>query len=173
MSEPFCAEDSACSGTVSRTAQENEETPHQAEVQGWSHFISEETAVQHAALLPLLTCVRVIQTEYITSVLMDLLSCVEKPRPLCLCTNNKLSGQTGLRAGEPRTHGGEKNQTDQQVDVPRGRFHTHSPADGRQRRLITCCLYSSALRRCTCTPVPQMSARWPPGRGTSRPPAAP
>lgn len=37
---------SACSRTVNCTAKENEETPHQAEVQGWSNFIAEEITVK-------------------------------------------------------------------------------------------------------------------------------
>lgn len=95
------------------TAEDNEETCHQAEVQGWSHFIAEETAVKIGFCLVfthICPLVRVIQRPRITSVLMDLPLCVKRLQPLCLYINNKQPRLTRLHEGKPMTHGEKKNK---------------------------------------------------------------
>lgn len=99
-----------CCYIIDCTAETKEDGAHQAEVDGWSHFIPEEMTVKPGRCF--------IFPHYswrINSLLMDLFCCVKKHQPLCVCINSKLPCMQE-RWQHMRVH--TKNKKNRQIDVP-------------------------------------------------------
>lgn len=92
---------SGCCHTVDRRAETNENGAHQAKVDGWSHFIPEGMTLKPGCCF-----IFPHYSQHITSLLMDLLCCVKKHQPLCVCINSKPPCLIDLHVGEVKTHEG-------------------------------------------------------------------
>lgn len=169
-----------CCHTVDRTAQTDEEGAHQAEVDGWSHFIPEEMRVKPG---PCFIFPRCSPTHYLI-VDGSALLCKKAPTTLCMYKQYAtMSDRPACGRGE-NTWGSvqkKKNKKNQQEDVPKSCFHkfwtkkkpTHRQADGWCWLPLTSCPCFSDPHQHVCTPDQRTWARCPAGRGPDRPSRAP